>query len=169
MPKFITTTETAYLIEKLITDANKFVCIISPYINIHERLKKIIERHVKKNKLEIIFVCRQEDLKSKERKWIETLPNCVAFFNSFIHAKCYFNEKSGIVTSLNLYEYSMVNNIEFGFSFENSEDAYKQVIDECSKLIDEKNGEIISQNKVRYAITSKYNLKDINLEDMETA
>ena len=31
-----------------------------------------------------------------------------------LHAKCYLNEKEALVTSLNLYDYSMVNNVEMG-------------------------------------------------------
>ena len=31
-----------------------------------------------------------------------------------LHAKCYLTEKEALVTSLNLYDYSMIHNIEMG-------------------------------------------------------
>jgi hypothetical protein len=39
-------------------------------------------------------------------------------YNENLHAKYYANESSSIITSLNLYEYSMKNNIGSGVLFE---------------------------------------------------
>ena len=40
-----------------------------------------------------------------------------------LHAKCYLNEESCIVSSLNLYEFSQVNNNEMGILISKDEDA----------------------------------------------
>lgn len=164
MPKFITTTETAYLIEKMITDAAKFICILSPYLAIHSRLKKIIEEKSKKTKdIKIIFVCRESELKKREREWIEALSNSIIFYNPTLHAKCYFTEKFAIVTSLNLIEYSMVNNIEFGFSLEKGEELFGQVINECVKLFDENSATYVSSAFFAKPLVKKSaTLADIN-------
>lgn len=162
MPKFITTTETAYLIEKMITDAAKFICILSPYLAIHSRLKKIIEEKSKKTKdIKIIFVCRESELKKREREWIEALSNSIIFYNPTLHAKCYFTEKFAIVTSLNLIEYSMVNNIEFGFSLEKGEDLFGQVINECVKLFDENSATYVSSAFAEPLIRKSATLADL--------
>ena len=37
------------------------------------------------------------------------------YFSKNLHAKCYLNEKKMIITSMNLYEFSQVNNREMAF------------------------------------------------------
>ncbi len=48
-----------------------------------------------------------------------------------LHAKCYMNESEAIVTSLNLYEFSQVNNIEMGF-YINNQGIGKQIYEDIS-------------------------------------
>src|SRR5690606_13617598 len=52
-------------------------------------------------------------------------------------AKCYLNEEICIVTSLNLYEFSQVNNNEMGILLRRSEDGeiYKDAYEEAQRII----------------------------------
>ena len=43
-------------------------------------------------------------------------------FCTNLHAKCYLSETSALVTSMNLYEFSQVNNHEMGISLTKAED-----------------------------------------------
>ena len=54
-----------------------------------------------------------------------------------LHAKCYMNENMCIVTSLNLYEFSQVNNNEMGILIQRSEDGqlHKDAYDEAQRII----------------------------------
>jgi hypothetical protein len=54
-----------------------------------------------------------------------------------LHAKCYLNEEASIVTSLNLYEFSMVNNNEMGVLIARSldTDLYRDAYDEALRII----------------------------------
>ncbi|MGB1321719.1 MAG: DNA repair protein, partial [Vibrio gallaecicus] len=54
-----------------------------------------------------------------------------------LHAKCYMNESSCIITSLNLYEFSQVNNNEMGIFIDRDEDSeiYKDSYDEAQRII----------------------------------
>lgn len=54
-----------------------------------------------------------------------------------LHAKCYMNEELCIITSLNLYEFSQVNNNEMGILIQRSEDAqlYKDAYEEAQRII----------------------------------
>ncbi len=54
-----------------------------------------------------------------------------------LHAKCYMNEELCIITSLNLYEFSQVNNNEMGILIWRSEDTqlYKDVYEEAQRII----------------------------------
>jgi hypothetical protein len=54
-----------------------------------------------------------------------------------LHAKCYLNEESCIITSLNLYEFSMVNNNEMGVLINRAQDVelYRDAYDEAQRII----------------------------------
>ena len=54
-----------------------------------------------------------------------------------LHAKCYLNEELCIITSLNLYEFSQINNNEMGVLIRRSEDAelYKEAYEEAQRII----------------------------------
>lgn len=137
MAKFVTTTEISFTIEAIIREAKKFLILVSPYLNIHVRLKKVIEQKLKENdSLIVIIVCRTNEIKKEELRWLQTqnieIANC-----SYLHAKCYLNENTALITSMNLYEYSAVNNVEYGFKVVQSDDAtnYKAIIDECLVMV----------------------------------
>jgi len=57
-------------------------------------------------------------------------------FHKDLHAKCYFNEKEAIVTSMNLYMFSQQNNVEMGIYLtkEKDEELYKQVANEVDRI-----------------------------------
>lgn len=54
-----------------------------------------------------------------------------------LHAKCYLNESEAILTSMNLYEYSQVNNQEMGVHVTKTEDPelYADILNETRRLI----------------------------------
>lgn len=54
-----------------------------------------------------------------------------------LHTKCYLNENEAIVTSMNLYEFSQVNNQEMGIYVTKTEDAqlYEEIYNEVRRLI----------------------------------
>ena len=139
MSKFITTTEISYIIEKMIKDADEFIFIITPYLKIHPRLKAVIEEKLSecKSYFQIIVVCKESELHYKnpdELKWLKSLPK-LKLFNSFnLHAKCYLNETHAIITSMNLYDFSQVNNIEFGMVVQKDDTDYNKIVKEVSKI-----------------------------------
>ena len=54
-----------------------------------------------------------------------------------LHAKCYLNEDSCIISSLNLYEFSQVNNNEMGILVKKDDDTdvYKDAYEEAQRII----------------------------------
>lgn len=57
-------------------------------------------------------------------------------FNEDLHAKCYVNDKQMIITSLNLYEFSMANNKEMGVLIDINNESDKALYEDASKEID---------------------------------
>src|SRR4051812_3305105 len=136
MCKFITTTEISSLIERIIKDSEDFIILATPFIQIHSRLKVIIERKLNKSDVQLNFICRNS-LPNDEDIWLRKYDKRInVIFNDQLHAKCYLNEKAAIVTSLNLYHYSIVNNIEFGVFFERKADYknYCSILEEIISL-----------------------------------
>ncbi|NEW79027.1 MAG: hypothetical protein GZ086_06280 [Gelidibacter sp.] len=98
----------------LINEAEKYLIIVSPYVNFKnwDRIKLDIENALKRN-VQINFYTRFDKENFKSWEEIESLGIKPKLIKN-LHAKLYFNEKSGIVTSMNLLTSSNLNAIEFG-------------------------------------------------------
>lgn len=132
MAEFLTTQGTSYQIERIILLAEKFVCLVSPYLKLSktflERLKDANERNVA-----IAIIYGKEELKDSEKEQLARLSELKLFFSENLHAKCYLNEKDMVITSMNMYEFSEKNNREMGVHINKAKDralydnAYKEV------------------------------------------
>ncbi len=65
------------------------------------------------------------------------MKNARIYFLGNLHAKCYFNEQSMVITSLNLYDFSEQNNREMGVLVTNGEDKelFKEAVGEARRII----------------------------------
>ena len=83
--------------------------------------------------------------------------NIRASFCKELHAKCYLNEKAAILTSMNLYEFSQVNNNEMGVYIEKEKDPvlYKDIYDEVQRLIRVSDEIIVSVEKAQPTLETK--------------
>jgi PLD-like domain len=102
----------------VINEAQKYLIIVSPYVNFNnwDRIKVDLE-NAKKRNVQIIFYTRLDDENFKSWEQIKQLgikPHLI----KNLHSKLYFNERKGIVTSMNLLTSSSINSIEFGSIYE---------------------------------------------------
>jgi len=83
------------------------------------------------------FVCGKSELQPEEIIWLRELAFLRTSFCKNLHAKCYLNEELCIITSLNLYEFSQVNNNEMGVLVRRSQDAelYRNAYEEAQRII----------------------------------
>jgi hypothetical protein len=109
--KILGTTETSYHIEQLIRETRHYLIIVSPYLKINTRLKVELENCFNRCENNII-VYRENQLDPKEYKWLKSQKKLTLISIENLHAKCYLNENSAIISSMNLYEYSQINNHE---------------------------------------------------------
>lgn len=136
MAKFLNTSATTYYLEKMIKNTHERLFLISPYLKFNERMKQLLIDQSRLN-IDIHIVYGKEELKASEMDWLKSL-NCIhLYFCQNLHAKCYMNEESCIITSLNLYEFSQVNNNEMGVLVTRNEDrqVYQDSYDEIQHLI----------------------------------
>ena len=136
MAKFLGTTATNYHLEQLIKEARERLIIISPYLKFNERFKTLLEDK-DRMKIDVRIIYGKSELAPKEINWLGSLESVRTSFRQNLHAKCYMNEQAVIITSMNLYEFSQLNNDEMGVYILRDEEPelYKDVYDEVQTLI----------------------------------
>ena len=126
MAKFLTTTEISASLERIIKGADKKLWIISPYLQINDRIKDLLKDKGRSKKdasqIDIRVIYRENKLPPEEKRWLESISSIKTRSRSNLHAKCYFNDKEALLTSMNLYEYSQVNNDEMGILVSKEQD-----------------------------------------------
>jgi phosphatidylserine/phosphatidylglycerophosphate/cardiolipin synthase-like enzyme len=136
MAKFLNTSATNYFLEELIKSATDRLILISPFLKLNDRMKELL---ADKNrlKIDVRIVYGKSELQPQEIDWLRGLTYIRTSFCKNLHAKCYMNEELCIITSLNLYEFSQVNNNEMGILIRRPEDAplYKDAYEEAQRII----------------------------------
>lgn len=136
MAKFLDTTGVSYYLQQLINNAQERLVLISPYLKINERIKQSLEdKH--RLKIDIRMVYGKNDLQPEENNWLKSLSSVRTSFCKNLHAKCYLNEREALITSMNLYEFSEVNNNEMGIYVTKQEDSqlYQDIYVEVQRLL----------------------------------
>lgn len=121
MAKFITGKELTEEVYDIIHKAKKQLLIVSPYIKLDDYFKKeLFDKHKINSELHLLIGFGkneknpQRSLKKEDLDYFKDFPNVSIIYIPNLHAKYYANEKKGIITSINLYDYSFTHNVEFG-------------------------------------------------------
>lgn len=136
MAKFLNTTATNYFLEEIIKDAKDRLVLISPYLKLNDRIKELLADK-DRLKIDIRIIYGKNELHPSEISWLNELTYVRTSFCKNLHAKCYLNESKCIITSMNLYEFSQINNNEMGIYLDKQEDqaAYKDAYEEVQRII----------------------------------
>lgn len=136
MAKFLNTSATNYFLEELIKGARDRLILISPFLRLNDRIKELL---ADKNrlKIDVRIVYGKSELQPQEIDWLRELTYIRTSFCKNLHAKCYMNEEMCIITSLNLYEFSQVNNNEMGILLRRADDMemYQDAYEEAQRVI----------------------------------
>lgn len=131
MANFLNTSALNFLLEELIRTAKEELVLVSPYLKLNERVRELLRD--RSGQVDIRIIYGKKDLQPEERQWLAEQKRIKIGFCRNLHAKCYLNENYCIVTSMNLYDFSQVNNNEMGIGLHKSQDrslytdAYKEV------------------------------------------
>ena len=136
MAKFLDTTGVSYHLQQLINNSNEKLILISPFLQLNDRLKQSLEDK-DRLKIDVRIIYGKSELQPAENNWLKSLRSIRTSFCQNLHAKCYLNENSAIITSMNLYEFSQINNNEMGIYIDKTEDEqlYIDVYTEAMKLV----------------------------------
>lgn len=136
MAKFLNTSATNYYLEELIKQTRERLIIISPFLKFNDRIKELLADK-DRMKIDVRLVYGKSELAPQEINWLRSLEFVRTSFCQNLHAKCYVNEQAAIITSMNLYDFSQVNNNEMGVYIQREQepDLYRETYDEAQRLI----------------------------------
>ena len=148
MAKFINTRKAVSEIEDLIKNAGERLILVSPYLKLSKDFKELLTYRNSKDKITTVIFGKQE-LNPDEMKFLQGLRFVILKYNEDLHAKCYVNDDKMVITSLNLYEFSMANNKEMGVLIDKNDPADTALFDDAFKEVD-----YINQTSQRFELNS---------------
>ena len=136
MAQFLTTTGVSYRLEEIIKGARERLVIISPFLRINERIKELLADK-DRMKIDVRVIYGKSELRPEENNWLDSMDSIRTSICNNLHAKCYLNENEALLTSMNLYEFSQVNNNEMGILITRDEepDLYREIWEESMRLV----------------------------------
>ena len=172
--KILGTTKISYEIEEILDSANKYLILVSPYLKLNNRLKVRLSDAFKKAET-IYLIYRENELKNHDLIWLKSFDNINLFSIKNLHSKIYLNQDFAIISSMNLYEYSQINNHEIGvkFAFNEDRNEYIDTLNEIRVMLeseyeDENFFKIIehfedfSMGKLFWELSEKYSFRHYN-------
>ncbi len=177
MAEFLTTAGISYKLEELIKNSKDKLYLISPYIQIADSLRqRIKEKDLPSVAIKVVYR-KDNKINADELSSLQELKNCKVYCFENLHAKCYLNENTAIITSMNLYDFSLRNNREMGIKIDKGTDSklYEDVYNEVTAIINtseetpftikklERKVSVGSKNNNGFCIRCGTNLK-INLD-----
>lgn len=181
MAKFITGPALEKEISDIIWDAEETLLIVSPFIKLDKYFKKLFEKHTNNPRIHLIIVFGKNEgavsksLSKEDFDFFKKFMNISIVYISNLHAKYYGNEKKGVITSINLHDYSFKNNIEFGvYSETNLLNRFTTTTDQeawqtCFQIAEENEAVFVKrpvyEKKILSAIRGKNYIKSDILHD----
>ena len=107
-------------VEKLIRESKSKLLLISPFIDLDKRIQDALREKLSKHDFEIRVLFGKNEgnlyrsMKKDSFEFLKQFPNIEIRYQERLHAKFYLNDFDYIMTSLNLYDYSLAKNIEVG-------------------------------------------------------
>lgn len=135
--KVIGTTKISNEIEEILNSAEKYLILVSPYLKLNQRLKvRLSDAYKKVDNAYLIY--RENKLQSQDLIWLKSFENLKLFSIKNLHSKIYLNQDFALISSMNLYEYSQINNHEIGVKLEFYEDQneYKDTLNEIRIMVE---------------------------------
>ena len=120
MPKLLNRFEVARELQTIILETEYYLILISPYFKLNDQLRIDLSTLKNKKDFELIVVYgkneedKRKSLSDEDMDFFKSFNNVEIRYHKRLHAKIYVNEEKCLMTSLNLHDYSLRENIEFG-------------------------------------------------------
>lgn len=169
MSKFITGKELEDAVYNIIWEAESQLMIVSPYIKLDAYFKRLFEKQIDNPRIQITLIFGKNEgkvdksINKADLEFFKKFRNISIIYIPNLHAKYYANESMGVVTSINLYDFSFKNNIEFGVLYEDkllnvfSKSPDAEVWNECLEIASVNDVVYIKRPVYEYKILSSNN------------
>ena len=147
---FLTGKELSEKIYDIIYNSEKYLLILSPFIQLDTYFKnEVFKTHLNNSSVHIIIGFGKNEnnvnksFKKEDFDYFMQFTNITIVYIPNLHAKYYGSESKSVVTSMNLIDYSFINNIEFGVYAEkklislNQNSFFESAVNTCFKVIEE--------------------------------
>ena len=168
MAKFLTTSGTSHYIENIIMEAETTLILVSPFLQISKTLLERLKDASNKG-VQIKIIYGKDELRDSENKSLGELKNLKLYFLRNLHAKCYFNEKEMVITSMNMYHFSEKNNREMGILIDAiiDKEIYDSAVNEAHSIINHSKEEAVTQKEViKNDVHKHFGLKEELIQTM---
>lgn len=126
------TTQISYGIEKILNEAEDYLILVTPYLKLNQRLKVRLSDALKRVD-NAYFIYRKDEINYKVLNWLKSFESLSMIPIDNLHAKVYGNEEVLVIGSMNLYEYSQINNHEIGVKIDCYED-YEEYLNALNEI-----------------------------------
>jgi len=159
MSTFLTGKALEEKLTDIIWNAKKYVIVMSPFISLDNHVKSVFDKVKSGHEVTLYLMFgknenkKQRSFHQEDYDYFKDFKNIAILYNKDLHAKHYCNEREGLVTSLNLYDYSMINNIEYGIYFTKNFNPSDQVFKETEEFTDQllfEKSEVVFLKKPQY-------------------
>lgn len=160
MPQFLHHENIKKELLNLFKEAEEILFLVSPFIQLSEEMKRSLSRKKNDVAFEIVVLFGKNEhnlsksLSREDMEFFKQFQNVQIFYQADLHAKYYGNETKSIVSSLNLHQFSVKNNIEIGILLERkflSLNGDKQLDTEIFEYIQK----VIEHSEIVYEHTTK--------------
>lgn len=136
MAKLLNRKQLVHHIRQMLFDTNQFVYLICPYINLNKDEYLIKAFKVANERgVPVHLIYSKGFDKNQGHEKLKQFPMIEISYIAELHMKVYISEKSAIVSSLNLHDFSIKNNLECGIFIDKNEDLWREVYDMIKKDI----------------------------------
>jgi phosphatidylserine/phosphatidylglycerophosphate/cardiolipin synthase-like enzyme len=138
MSKILNCQGVNYYLTEMIDKAKEKIILVSPFLRISDSLIEKLAYASNQRNVAVFLVAQKGQLEAgKTLEQLSSLKNIKIYEKENLHAKCYANEQVALITSLNLYEFSQQNNVEFGVLLDKEKDneAFEELKREINTLV----------------------------------
>lgn len=124
MARFLNHRSLSREIISLFEEAEEGISIVSPFIKLHPDIKRVLRNKMDDDDffIQVMYGKNESNLTRSlsvaDLEFFKEFQNVYIHYRENLHAKYYANENKSIISSINLHEYSIQNNIEVGILLE---------------------------------------------------
>lgn len=165
MAEFLTTAGTSHALEQVIKNSKDKMYLISPYVQLSPLLKGMLNQ-IDARSVDLRLVYRDE-IKDEDMAFLKGIRGIKLYSLENLHAKCYMNQDTAIITSMNLFRYSQQNNHEMGIKISKVTDV--ALYDELAKEVDFLIGQSKQYNKLADSVSTVIGLTKKTITTIQDA